>query len=60
MAVEERVENLVKQMTLDEKIAQLSHLAPAIERLGVFPYELNFDNPYGQISFELIVLFLEQ
>jgi beta-glucosidase len=52
LTVDQRVESLVSQMTLEEKISQMSHLAPGIERLGVIPYEPNFDNPYGQISFE--------
>jgi beta-glucosidase len=33
-----RARELVKQMTLDEKIRQMLHAAPAIERLGVKPY----------------------
>jgi beta-glucosidase len=43
--VESRVEDLVSRMTAEEKISQMSHLAPGIERLGVIPYEPNFDNP---------------
>lgn len=45
LPVDLRVEDLVSQMTLDEKISQMSHLAPAIERLGVISYEPNFPNP---------------
>ena len=52
LSLEKRVDDLVSRMTLEEKISQMSHLAPGIERLDVIPYELNFDNPYGQISFE--------
>ncbi|MFC1739173.1 glycoside hydrolase family 3 C-terminal domain-containing protein [Planctomycetota bacterium] len=37
--VEQRVANLVSQMTLEEKVAQMSHHAPAIDRLGVIAYE---------------------
>jgi len=37
--IEERVEDLVSRMTLEEKISQMSHLAPAIDRLGVSAYE---------------------
>jgi beta-glucosidase len=32
-------------MTVEEKIAQMSHLAPAIERLGVEAYDPNLKNP---------------
>jgi beta-glucosidase len=35
-------------MTLDEKISQMSHLAPAIDALGVEAYEPNFINPLWQ------------
>jgi beta-glucosidase len=45
LPVDQRVEDLVSRMTLDEKISQMSHLAPAIERLGVIAYEPNFPNP---------------
>jgi beta-glucosidase len=50
LPVDRRVEDLVSRMTLEEKVAQMSHLAPAIERLGVIEYGPNFDNPYGQLS----------
>lgn len=36
---EERVADLVSRMTLDEKISQMVHHAPAIERLGVPAYD---------------------
>jgi hypothetical protein len=39
-------------MTLEEKVAQMSHLAPAIERLGIREYGPNFNNPLGIDSFE--------
>lgn len=45
LTVEERVADLVSRMTLEEKISQMSHLAPAIPRLGVIAYEPNFFNP---------------
>ena len=38
LSVEERVNDLISRMTLEEKIAQLQHDAPAIERLGVPAY----------------------
>jgi len=38
LSVEERVEDLVGRMTLDEKISQMMNNAPAIDRLGVPAY----------------------
>lgn len=46
LPLEERVKDLVSRMTVEEKISQMSHLAPGIERLDVIPYEPNFDNPF--------------
>jgi len=43
--VETRVQDLVSRMTAEEKITQMSHLAPAIERLNIIEYGPNFDNP---------------
>ncbi|MBC7872173.1 MAG: glycoside hydrolase family 3 protein, partial [Chitinophagaceae bacterium] len=37
-AFESRARELVSQMTLDEKISQMMHDAPAIDRLGVAAY----------------------
>ena len=37
--VEKRVEDLVSQMTLEEKVSQMLSAAPAIERLGVPAYD---------------------
>ncbi len=34
----ERARELVKQMTLDEKVSQTLHTAPAVERLGIKAY----------------------
>lgn len=39
LAAEERVESLIQTMTTDEKLAQLVNGAPAIERLGILPYD---------------------
>ena len=36
--IEERVANLVSQMTLEEKVSQMVYDAPAIERLGIPQY----------------------
>ncbi|MHC4643212.1 MAG: glycoside hydrolase family 3 C-terminal domain-containing protein [Planctomycetota bacterium] len=52
LPVDERAKDLVSRMTLEEKVAQMSHLAPAIERLGVIEYGPNFNNPLGIDSFE--------
>lgn len=52
LSVDQRVKDLVSRMTLEEKVAQMSHLAPAIERLGVMEYGPNFNNPLGIDSFE--------
>ncbi|MCI0513237.1 glucan 1,4-alpha-glucosidase, partial [candidate division KSB1 bacterium] len=38
LPVSERVADLVSQMTLEEKISQLVHSAPAIDRLGIPAY----------------------
>ncbi len=38
LPVEQRVEDLILRLTLDEKIAFLEHQNPAIERLGIKPY----------------------
>lgn len=35
---EERVRNLVSQMTLEEKVSQLRYDAPAVKRLGIPSY----------------------
>jgi beta-glucosidase len=45
LPVDQRVEDLVSRMTVEEKISQMSHLAPAVERLGVQAYDPNFKNP---------------
>ena len=45
LSADQRVEDLVSRMTLKEKISQMSHLAPAIVRLGIQAYEPNFPNP---------------
>ena len=48
LPIDQRVDDLVSRMTVDEKISQMSHLAPAIERLNVVAYEPNFENPLMQ------------
>jgi beta-glucosidase len=39
LAFEERAHDLVRQMTLEEKVSQLGHTADAIERLGIPQYD---------------------
>lgn len=38
LSFEERVEDLVSRMTLEEKVSQMLNGAPAIERLGIQEY----------------------
>ena len=35
LAIERRVDDLLGRMTLEEKVSQMMHTAPAIERLGI-------------------------
>jgi beta-glucosidase len=39
LSIEKRVDDLVSRMTLDEKVRQMQHVAPAIPRLGVPSYD---------------------
>ena len=50
LSVDQRVDDLVSRMTLEEKISQLSHFAPGIPHLGVIPYNPIFQNPLGPTS----------
>jgi len=52
LPVDERVKDLISRMTLKEKISQMSHLAPAIKRLGIIAYEPNFYNPFAENMME--------
>ena len=38
LSTQERVENLLSEMTLQEKIEQMRYQSPAIERLGIPEY----------------------
>ena len=38
LSLEERVEDLVSRMSLEEKVSQMVYTAPAVERLGVPAY----------------------
>lgn len=39
LSIEERVNDLISKMTLDEKVGQMLNAAPAIERLGIPAYD---------------------
>ncbi len=39
LPIEKRVDDLISRMTLDEKVRQMQHTAPAIPRLGVPSYD---------------------
>ncbi len=39
LPIQARVNDLVSRMTLDEKVSQMMNAAPAIERLGIPPYD---------------------
>jgi beta-glucosidase len=39
LPIEQRVADLIGRMTLDEKVRQMQHAAPAIPKLGVPSYE---------------------
>ncbi|MFW5781524.1 MAG: glycoside hydrolase family 3 N-terminal domain-containing protein, partial [Bacteroidota bacterium] len=38
LSIDERVADLVSRLTLEEKVQQMMHEAPGIERLGIDPY----------------------
>jgi beta-glucosidase len=50
LSVDQRVDDLISRMTIEEKISQLSHFAPGIPHLGVIPYNPIFKNPLGPTS----------
>ncbi len=52
LSFEERAKDLVSYMTVEEKIAQLSHLAPAIERLGVIAYGASNNIPLAEGEYQ--------
>src|SRR5918911_2805531 len=45
--ISERVQDLLTQLTLDEKIGQLQHSAPAIPRLGIPAYNFWSEGLHG-------------
>ena len=38
LSFEERVKDLVSRMTIEEKVSQMVHTAPAVPRLGIPAY----------------------
>lgn len=47
LPVEERARDLLAQLTLDERIAMLHQVAPAVERLGVGPFRTGTEALHG-------------
>jgi beta-glucosidase len=39
LSIEERVENLIGQLSVEEKVGQMMNVTPAVERLGIPPYD---------------------
>jgi beta-glucosidase len=54
---EERAADLVSRMTLDEKIAQMSHFTPGIERLGVNKYNWWSEGLHGVLTKKKATIF---
>ena len=57
LALEERVNDLVSRMTLDEKIGQMVNDAPAIERLGIPQYNWWSEGLHGVARAGLATVF---
>lgn len=57
LGIEERVQRLVDAMTLEEKISQMMHQAPAIERLGVPEYNWWSEGLHGVARAGLATVF---
>src|SRR6186713_3727096 len=57
LSMEERVNDLVGRMTLDEKISQMVNQAPAIERLGIPEYNWWSEGLHGVARAGLATVF---
>jgi beta-glucosidase len=57
LTLEERVNDLVGRMTLEEKISQMMHQAPAIERLGIPEYNWWSEGLHGVARAGLATVF---
>lgn len=57
LSIEERVNDLVERMTLDEKINQMVNQAPAIERLGIPEYNWWSEGLHGTARAGLATVF---
>jgi len=57
LSIDERVNDLVSRMTLEEKISQMVHDAPAIERLGVPKYNWWSEGLHGVARAGLATVF---
>ncbi|MFI2739198.1 glycoside hydrolase family 3 C-terminal domain-containing protein [Streptomyces sp. NPDC018711] len=47
LALRERVDDLLRQLTLDERLAMLHQYAPAVPRLGVAPFRTGSEGLHG-------------
>ncbi|MDR0560460.1 MAG: glycoside hydrolase family 3 C-terminal domain-containing protein [Prevotellaceae bacterium] len=57
LPVEKRVEDLLKRLTLEEKVGQMMNSTPAIERLGIPPYDWWNEALHGVARAELATVF---
>ncbi len=57
LPVEERVRDLLSRLTLEEKVAQMLNEAPAIERLGIPPYDWWSEGLHGVARAGLATVF---
>lgn len=57
LTIEERVNDLVARMTLEEKISQMMHQAPAIQRLGIPEYNWWSEGLHGVARAGLATVF---
>ena len=57
MSDAERIRELISKMTLEEKVSQLSHASPAIERLGIPAYNWWSEGLHGVARAGLATVF---